>query len=649
MPMYVTFYSFKGGVGRTLALANVATVLAGDSREPCRVLVWDFDLAAPGLQQVLNCRWKGKTREGFLDYVHHYCTRAEIEPIDRFIYKTDVPNVDILPAGWMGRRYSAKLDQIHWQEIYHQARGYRFIEATKKQIAELKQEYDYVLIDSLTGYSDVGGICVNQLADVVVLLFRLNRQNLEGISKVYRSIQKTSKNADRAVKTVPVISPAWPFASPEADEWTSKVRRVFTDEWPLTIAFDGSLSFGERIISREQSQHPMSPKILDDYRKLSRSLRRLNQQDPQTIYDGIQDLCSKARFTEALDACIGLIRKRPSRSDYWDRLVNTALLSRQSEEAKRLKDRARGLVDEACQAGNRLAYIARYQLRSLFGTKWEEALDDLNKALELDPSRPEIYCLRGTELYQQERYEQAAKDFTSCLDLGSTAPDPSSVLILRADCYKRLGDNDKALEDAKRAAALKPETPGILLHLARVLYSGHRYPEAYEVIKNLPQLAPAFQKARVFSAHVLCALGDRPRAMQELHRAEETGITALDDTLEAAEAYVVVDPKEALRLLDDSKFADRLLILGRHRYKALTFVLRALAAELLDKADVKGQSMRSFEETGISASELHWSFAELKEFLEWAVAGRGLSESKVATLKAMIEHFETSKASAQAV
>src|SRR5208283_564611 len=242
MPMFVTFYSFKGGVGRTLALANVATLLAADRREPCRVLVWDFDLAAPGLQQVLNCKWKGKTREGFLDYVHHYCTKAEIEPINKFICKTGIEGVDILPAGWMARRYAAKLDEIHWQEIYREARGYQFIEATKKQIAEMKPEYDYVLIDSLTGYSDVGGICVNQLADVVFLLFRLNRQNVEGISKIYRSIQKAKKEAPRAVKTLPVISPAWPFASPEADKWVARVRRVFGEEWPLTISFDGSLS-----------------------------------------------------------------------------------------------------------------------------------------------------------------------------------------------------------------------------------------------------------------------------------------------------------------------------------------------------------------------------------------------------------------------
>ncbi|HLM42734.1 MAG TPA: AAA family ATPase, partial [Myxococcaceae bacterium] len=44
----ISFYSYKGGVGRSMALANVATLLAHRGR---RVLVVDFDLEAPGLHR----------------------------------------------------------------------------------------------------------------------------------------------------------------------------------------------------------------------------------------------------------------------------------------------------------------------------------------------------------------------------------------------------------------------------------------------------------------------------------------------------------------------------------------------------------------------------------------------------------------------
>ena len=44
----VTFYSFKGGTGRTMALANVAWILAANGK---RVLIADWDLESPGLHR----------------------------------------------------------------------------------------------------------------------------------------------------------------------------------------------------------------------------------------------------------------------------------------------------------------------------------------------------------------------------------------------------------------------------------------------------------------------------------------------------------------------------------------------------------------------------------------------------------------------
>src|SRR6201995_3331942 len=44
----VTFYSYKGGTGRTMALANVAWILASAGK---RVLAADWDLESPGLHR----------------------------------------------------------------------------------------------------------------------------------------------------------------------------------------------------------------------------------------------------------------------------------------------------------------------------------------------------------------------------------------------------------------------------------------------------------------------------------------------------------------------------------------------------------------------------------------------------------------------
>ena len=56
----ITFYSYKGGTGRSMALANIAFLLArglaGDPAQTAtrarRVLMIDWDLEAPGLERV---------------------------------------------------------------------------------------------------------------------------------------------------------------------------------------------------------------------------------------------------------------------------------------------------------------------------------------------------------------------------------------------------------------------------------------------------------------------------------------------------------------------------------------------------------------------------------------------------------------------
>src|SRR5450432_2922119 len=47
----VTFYSYKGGTGRTMALANVAWILASNGKQ---VLVVDWDLESPGLHKFFH-------------------------------------------------------------------------------------------------------------------------------------------------------------------------------------------------------------------------------------------------------------------------------------------------------------------------------------------------------------------------------------------------------------------------------------------------------------------------------------------------------------------------------------------------------------------------------------------------------------------
>jgi MinD superfamily P-loop ATPase len=58
----VTFYSYKGGTGRSMALANVACLLAEQLSADEHILMIDWDLEAPGLHRYfrdqLEPRWR---------------------------------------------------------------------------------------------------------------------------------------------------------------------------------------------------------------------------------------------------------------------------------------------------------------------------------------------------------------------------------------------------------------------------------------------------------------------------------------------------------------------------------------------------------------------------------------------------------------
>src|ERR1051326_8813932 len=65
----VTFYSFKGGVGRSMALANIAYILARDHHY--KVVAVDWDLEAPGLHRYFNIA-DNKLGDGVIDFLMKY-------------------------------------------------------------------------------------------------------------------------------------------------------------------------------------------------------------------------------------------------------------------------------------------------------------------------------------------------------------------------------------------------------------------------------------------------------------------------------------------------------------------------------------------------------------------------------------------------
>jgi MinD-like ATPase involved in chromosome partitioning or flagellar assembly/tetratricopeptide (TPR) repeat protein len=239
--LVATFYSYKGGTGRTMALANVAWILAANGH---RVLVADWDLESPGLHRFFHPFLdESDVREasGIINLIRDYewaATKAtdqdraaklipEHARIQRHALslRWDFENgggLDFLSSGRQNRDYAAALASLDWDNFYHGLNGGEFIDAVR---ADMKRHYDYVLIDSRTGLSDVADICTLQLPDVLVDCFTLSTQGIEGAAQVARVIEVRHK--ERGIRILPVPMRVDPAEQEKVEAGRAVAARLF--------------------------------------------------------------------------------------------------------------------------------------------------------------------------------------------------------------------------------------------------------------------------------------------------------------------------------------------------------------------------------------------------------------------------------------
>ena len=75
----------------------------------------------------------------------------------------------------------------------------------------------------------------------------------------------------------------------------------------------------------------------------------------------------------------------------------------------------------------------------------EEAINDFDKAVELDTENPIIYSNRGLVKRKQENFVEAIEDYALELNYG---PDNNiKALNNRAYCYAKIGQFEQAIDD----------------------------------------------------------------------------------------------------------------------------------------------------------------------------------------------------------
>jgi cellulose biosynthesis protein BcsQ len=193
LPRTVTFYSFKGGVGRTTALTHVAWILAMRGR---KVVAVDLDLEAPGLSTAFNLQPQPKY--GIVDYFYERSYLPEgIKPnisITEIFGEVRIPNAKgrlfVVPAGCLSLDYISKVDDLHANTVIDGDQSLWTV--FKREIYE-QLKPDVILIDSRTGINQWGALSLIQAADEAIIFLFPNEQNKQGIELLLRSLN-TLKN-----------------------------------------------------------------------------------------------------------------------------------------------------------------------------------------------------------------------------------------------------------------------------------------------------------------------------------------------------------------------------------------------------------------------------------------------------------------------
>jgi cellulose biosynthesis protein BcsQ len=310
----ITFYSFKGGVGRTMALLNTAYQLVHWGHN---VLMIDADLEAPGLTYLFEDIVQ-PSQPGFIeffdackrDFMRRFNKDKKIEPLrhenlrkfwDHIPIKPAGENksghLALMPTGQDTAQYVANINRLDIARLYRQRIGLAIAkecQAWLKQMPFDQMPFDYILIDSRTGFNEASGLSVNALAEALVVLTALNVQNVKGTK---RFLQKVGLLDSERIPLIFVISPIPPWEDEQKEMRFHAIEETFKRSNYLRIHYHPALALQEEDFIEK---YPNSD-LAVAYEKLATEILKINQDDFDSIFKSIRDDISGKDYSRILD------------------------------------------------------------------------------------------------------------------------------------------------------------------------------------------------------------------------------------------------------------------------------------------------------------------------------------------------------------
>jgi len=318
-PLVVTFYSFKGGVGRSTALGLVAGILATRNR---RVVMVDFDLEAPGISVLFQKDLEKINEEqyGVLDYLHQrYLTPdLDIPTIEHCISQVNLDTrgeLFLVPAGEYNENYIHRLADLdrHTLQSFYNNRGE--INPVKQLITDIKERLDpdVILIDARPGFNDTSAIALFDLADMAIICFLPTDQSYEGLRWVVQAVKK-QKHYQGKPDIHFLLTPIPPVGDELQRIKTNEVESWIEDNLGLPVGTKveelyHKIFYNAYIATLSSLVNNVSNSLLDDYRGIAEvidaslpdiksTLKITNIEDKKIL----NELCFQAATAQELES-----------------------------------------------------------------------------------------------------------------------------------------------------------------------------------------------------------------------------------------------------------------------------------------------------------------------------------------------------------
>lgn len=500
----ITFYSYKGGVGRSLALVNVATRLAEFGKKVC---VIDFDLEAPGLhikfpipKNVL------KNRKGIVDYVYEFANNGIIhEELKDFVINFQASNyskpISLISAGETDSSlYWKKLSSINWYDlIYENPNGLAFL-LNLKSLIKKEINPDFLLIDSRTGISELSGIALSLLADEVVVVAANNKENLLGAKKIISSLKDSENSILGTNPKINFVLSRVPFTNKQEDRvreqfLTNKIKREYlhphVDEINI-IHSDRELEVSEKVkIAYEKDES--NPQISIDYLKLFEKLTKNDLSEEEVLrFKNIREserLFAFANNTENLQTKLeylnDAIELNPNNIDLY---YNRAYVYFELSEYKNSKTDLSKVLEIYEKHIPSLHLLTVIQNRE---RNFKEAHKTLEKYLKASPNDIFALLLKVELLSLQGEYLEAEKISNLIIKID---PELSEGYSCRGNCRRVLKKFEEALTDIYKALELDTNNKQAIATLAEIYAEMGRINEFYIQLENVLKLDAEYMR-----------------------------------------------------------------------------------------------------------------------------------------------------------